>query len=170
MGAKDTAIRHCKISSIDYKTGKMRVTYPDRGDSVSAEIPMISNGCYNMPKVGDTAIVALDGRSGTSGTILGTVWNQQNTPEAYGKENYMRIGMPSAYIDCDLGKVGAQASTITFNSEDTVEIKGGGKVTIKGDTITIEGGGNIEVKAGGSLTLTDSSGSIALSKIIAHCG
>lgn len=169
--ANDTALRQAKVSSIDYKTGKMRVTYPDRSDSVSVEMPMISNNTYNMPNVGDAVMVALDGHGGTSGVVLGTMHNKPISPEAFGKQDYMRIGMPGgSYIDSDIGKIGVNGDTITVKGKTTIDIEGGGAVTIKGDSITIESSGAINIKAGGSLTLTDSSGSIALSKIIAHCG
>lgn len=72
-------IRLGKISSINYADGKARVTYEDRDDSVTSELPFLA-WQYNMPKTGDLVAVACFSNGTVSGVILGPVWNPSNTP------------------------------------------------------------------------------------------
>jgi phage baseplate assembly protein gpV len=74
-----SAIRLGKISSVNYKEGKARVTYEDRDQSVTSELPFLALQ-YHMPEVGDMVVVAclLDGSG--YGVILGQVYGAANVP------------------------------------------------------------------------------------------
>ncbi len=51
----DDVIRIGNVSSVNGTT--VRVTYPDRQDAVTAELPLVGNGVYRVPKVGETVLV-----------------------------------------------------------------------------------------------------------------
>lgn len=78
-----------RVSSIDYERGTYEVTYRDRGQSVTKEINMISNGEYKMPKVGQTVAINHNSNGTEAGVTTGTVWNSSNTP-AEGYEGLFR--------------------------------------------------------------------------------
>ena len=42
-------VRLGNVSSIDYENGLCEVTYPDRDDTVTELVPMLSNREYRMP-------------------------------------------------------------------------------------------------------------------------
>lgn len=75
----EATIRLGKISSINYVAGKARVTYEDRDQSVTAELPFLA-WQYNMPKVSDLVVVACFSNGSVSGVILGPVYGAANKP------------------------------------------------------------------------------------------
>ena len=75
----EATIRLGKISSINYAAGKARVTYEDRDQSVTAELPFLA-WQYNMPKVSDLVVVACFSNGSVSGVILGPVYGAANKP------------------------------------------------------------------------------------------
>ena len=50
-------VRLGNVSSIDYENGLCEVTYPDRDDTVTEMVPMLSNREYRMPEVDDLVVV-----------------------------------------------------------------------------------------------------------------
>lgn len=75
----EASIRLGKISSINYAAGKARVTYEDRDQSVTAELPFLA-WQYNMPKISDLVVVACFSNGSVSGVILGPVYGGANKP------------------------------------------------------------------------------------------
>lgn len=75
-------IRTGKISTIDKAKGVARVLYEDKDMAVSAELPIMCNGIYSLPKIGDTVLVAQLSNGSGSGVIIGNVFNKGNTPDA----------------------------------------------------------------------------------------
>ncbi len=70
-----------KVSSINYETGMMRITYTDKNRSVTRELPMLNYGSqYHMPEIGQSVAVAHLSNGSSRGVILGTVWNKNNLP------------------------------------------------------------------------------------------
>ena len=53
----DATIRLGKISSINYGSGKARVIYEDRDQSVTSELPFLA-WQYQMPRINDLVVVA----------------------------------------------------------------------------------------------------------------
>lgn len=79
-----------KVSSINYKTGMMRVTYTDKNKSVTRELPMLNYGSqYHMPEIGQSVAVAHLSNGSSRGVVLGTIWNKNNLP-AEGKKGICR--------------------------------------------------------------------------------
>ena len=82
-------VRLGNVSSIDYENGLCEVTYPDRDDTVTEMVPMLSNREYRMPEVDDLVVVLHPGDSPEDAVILGTIWNEKIKP-AEGKEKIFR--------------------------------------------------------------------------------
>lgn len=68
-----------KVSSINYPAGTVRVTYPDKDDSVTQEIPLLSFE-YNMPQAGDQIMVLHLSNGTEAGLVLSRYWNAKNQP------------------------------------------------------------------------------------------
>ena len=83
----ETTIRLGKISSINYAAGKARVTYEDRDDSVTSELPFLS-WMYYMPKVNDLVVVACFSNGSVAGVIMGPLWNGGNKPHGGSKGTF----------------------------------------------------------------------------------
>lgn len=79
----EATIRLGKISSINYSTGRARVVYEDRDNSVTSELPFLALQ-YNIPKVSDLVVVACFSNGTVSGVILGPVYNSANLPHQGG--------------------------------------------------------------------------------------
>lgn len=79
-----------RISSINPKTGMARVTYEDRDDTVTDELPMLSFGfIFWMPRVGDPVLVLHMDNGSESGVILGRYYCAENVPPE-GKSEFFR--------------------------------------------------------------------------------
>ena len=87
----DSEIRFGKVSSIDYASGMVRVTYKDKDDSVTMPFAMLNyNDEYRMPKVGEQVAVAHLSNGSSRGVILGTQWNKKNLPHESGESIYRK--------------------------------------------------------------------------------
>lgn len=85
------AIRVGQVSSINYKEGMIKILYKDRDNAVTDELPVISfNDEYKMPQVGDYVLVLHLSNGMEAGYVLGTFWNDGNTPAIYGKNVYRK--------------------------------------------------------------------------------
>lgn len=72
-------IRVGKVSSIDYPSGMVRVTYPDMDDDVTRLIPLFSSE-YAMPPVGALVAVVHLSNGAEAGVVLGRPWSAKLTP------------------------------------------------------------------------------------------
>lgn len=78
-------IRIGKVSSVNYDKGMIRVTYPDRDDSVTAEIPVFSfTDEYKMPPIGAEVLVLHLSNGSAAGVMMGRYWNEKNAPPVSG--------------------------------------------------------------------------------------
>ena len=116
-------IRIGKVSSVNYDQGMIRVTYPDRDDSVTAEIPMFSfTDEYKMPKVGSQVLVVHLSNGAAAGVCLGHYWNEKNVSKATG-EGVFRKELAQAYgeafIEYKDGTVTIHADKIKFDGTVT---------------------------------------------------
>lgn len=72
----DSEIRIGRVSSVDYESGMVRVTYRDKDDSVTINLPTMNfNDEYRMPEPGQDVVVAHLSNGSSRGVLLGTVWN-----------------------------------------------------------------------------------------------
>lgn len=122
-------IRIGKVSSINYEKGMMRVTYPDRDDAVTAEIPVLSfTDEYKMPQIGDEVMVSHFSNGSAAGIVMGRYWNKKNTPrdgkkDVYRKEFDKEQG--KAYLDYDYntGEITIHAKKIKFVIDEDVTVE-----------------------------------------------
>lgn len=125
-------IRIGRVSSIDYKKGMIRVTYPDRDDSVTAEIPVFSfTDEYKMPKVGSNVLVLHLSNGSAAGIMLGHYWNEKNLPPAAGEGVFRKeLGQDygDAYIEYRDGTVTIHANKIVLDGPVSAsgDVTGGG--------------------------------------------
>lgn len=154
-------VRLGNVSSIDYENGLCEVTYPDRDDTVTEMVPMLSNREYRMPEVDDLVVVLHPGDSPEDAVILGTIWNEKIKP-AEGKEKVFR----KEYSNED-GKAYRKFDT---NAKELLDFVDGKKILkaksleikIGSATVTISESGSvkvgspagIEIKASGELKLS----------------
>ncbi len=87
----DSEIRVGRISSVNYDSGMARVTYRDKGDSVTSEFSLITNNDeYRMPEVGQSVLVSHLSNGSSRGVVIGTLWNKKHIPNETGKEIYRK--------------------------------------------------------------------------------
>ncbi len=124
------SMRIGKVSSINYETGMMRVTYTDKNKSVTREFPMLNYGSqYHMPEIGQSVAVAHLSNGSSRGVILGTVWNKNNLP-AEGKKGVYRqdfsktTGAAVQQYTEDTGKMVIKAPNISVIGNNETELEG----------------------------------------------
>lgn len=154
-------VRLGNVSSIDYENGLCEVTYPDRDDTVTEMVPMLSNREYRMPEVDDLVVVLHPGDSPEDAVILGTIWNEKIKP-VEGEEKVFR----KEYSNED----GKAYRKFDANAKELLDFVDGKKilkaksleVKVSGTTVTISESGSvkvnspagIEIKASGELKLS----------------
>lgn len=75
----ENEIRQGKVSAVNYATGMVRVVYHDKDDSVTREIPMLSDE-YNMPAPGDMVLVIHLSNGTEAGVVMGRPWSGKHKP------------------------------------------------------------------------------------------
>ena len=126
-------IRIGRVSSINYPQGMIRVTYPDRDDSVTAEIPVFSfTDEYKMPPIGAEVLVIHLSNGAAAGIVMGRYWNGANPPAAFGPGVFHK----------ELGQAAGEAF-LSYNGKTKT-------LTIHADKIVIDGG----VTLGGAVSGT----------------
>ena len=106
-------VRIGQISSIDYKNGRAKVTYPDRDDDVTAALPFLAYE-YMMPKSGDDVLVLHLSNDGTDGVIIGKMYSSENLPKKYGKGTYDKMLDTVSEIYSKDGAMEITADTLKF--------------------------------------------------------
>lgn len=82
-------VRVGTVSSVDYKAGTVRVTFPDRDNMVSDELPVLIPGGYGksnpIPAAGESVVCLFLGNGLHAGYCLGTFYDElPGTPEQNG--------------------------------------------------------------------------------------
>lgn len=145
-------VRLGNVSSIDYENGLCEVTYPDRDDTVTEMVPMLSNREYRMPEVDDLVVVLHPGDSPEDAVILGTIWNEKIKP-AEGKEKVFR----KEYCNED----GKAYRKFDANAKELLDFVDGKKILkaksleikIGSATVTISEGGDVKITSPASITV-----------------
>lgn len=128
-------IRIGNVSAVNHDSGMVEVTYPDRDDSVTAELPVFSfTDEYKMPQVGSDVLVMHLSNGAEAGVVMGHYWNDNNEPPASG-EGVFHKEMGDSYGDCYMhyedGKLTIYA--------DEIEILGNASVKAQAPSITHDG-------------------------------
>lgn len=154
-------VRLGNVSSIDYENGLCEVTYPDRDDTVTEMVPMLSNREYRMPEVDDLVVVLHPGDSPEDAVILGTIWNEKIKP-AEGKEKVFRKeycnedGKAYRKFDADAKELLDFVDGKKILKAKSLEIKiGSATVTIsESGSMKVDSPAGIEIKTSGELKLS----------------
>lgn len=154
-------VRLGNVSSIDYENGLCEVTYPDRDDTVTEMVPMLSNREYRMPEVDDLVVVLHPGDSPEDAVILGTIWNEKIKP-AEGKEKVFRKeysnedGKAYRKFDANAKELLDFVDGKKILKAKSLEIKiGSATVTIsESGSVKVDSQAGIEIKVSGELKLS----------------
>ncbi len=126
----DTGIRVGKVSSVNYQTGMAQIVYTDKGQAVTAEMPLLNyNDEYNMPTVGSQVAVAHLENGSSRGVILGNVWDKKNTPAESGSGLYRKdfsktTGAAYARYSDESGEYIIHAPAATLNGLNSAKVTG----------------------------------------------
>ena len=160
-------IRVGKISSLNYEKGLARVTYSDRDDAVTKEIPLLTPyGEYYMPEVDDYVYILHLPNGSEAGVILGRYWTKNCTPlEGFQGLRRKDVARKQGkcfwkYTDPDLGH--GNDGKMELHNDDDVALTTDGKMAAqsKGDadlksdgSITVDGKTKIKVNSDGSVEI-----------------
>lgn len=156
----NSVIRIGKVSSVNASAGTVRVTYPDRDDSVTAELPVFSfTDEYKMPKVGSQVLVVHLSNGTSAGVCLGHYWNGSNRSEVTGK-NVFRKELAHSYgeayfdYDEDARKLTIYADKVEIKAKDYVKVDGADAVEVNANTsFAVDSKATALVKAASSVTV-----------------
>ena len=154
-------VRLGNVSSIDYENGLCEVTYPDRDDTVTEMVPMLSNREYRMPEVDDLVVVLHPGDSPEDAVILGTIWNEKIKPaegkkKVFRKEYSNEDGKAYRKFDANAKELLDFVDGKKILKAKSLEIKiGSATVTIsESGSVKVDSTAGIEIKASGELKLS----------------
>lgn len=137
-------IRVGKVSSINYPAGMVKVTYTDKDNSTTQEIPLL-NVEYKMPPVGAQVLVINLSNGGEVGFVLGRPWSEVTKP-VEGFEGLYRKELSNnngeAYVRYVTGQefqLKLPKATISIDNQGNIEIKTKNAVSIESDaSVTIK--------------------------------
>jgi len=122
-------IRVGTVSSVDAALGTVRVTYADKDDMVSDELPVLRlGGTFMMPDPGDRAVCLFLGNGLRSGFYLGTYYTDDDRPPEHTAGNIV--------LDGPVDVKGSLTIEQALNVKEGTEIDG--NVRMKQD-VTIDG-------------------------------
>ena len=125
--AKVEPVGFANISTIDYKKGTATVVYKECEDSVSPELPFLSDE-YDMPDIDDQVIV-LTPQDTTRGIILGKIYHDGNRPKNGKKGIWRKDFKGGGFLQYDV-------ETKHFTVGGSLSIQGslhvGGNLTVDG--------------------------------------
>lgn len=130
----DRTIRIGRVSSVDYGSGMIKVTYPDLDNSVTDDLPYLTfNDEYKMPKVGASVLVVHLSNGSAMGIVAGTYWNSSNNPPVSGNGVYRKdlaqeIG--EAFLQYTESNLQIHAPTITIDASNISLLINGRKITV----------------------------------------
>ncbi|MDC7288546.1 hypothetical protein NXH76_12095 [Blautia schinkii] len=115
------------ISTIDYKNGTATVVYKECEDSVSPELPFLSDE-YDMPDIDDQVIVVTP-QDTTRGLILGKVYHDGNRPVEGRKGIWRKDFKGGGYLQYDFA---SRRFTVGGSLTVTGDLHVGGNLTVSG--------------------------------------
>lgn len=87
----DRTVRVGRVSSIDYDTGMISVTYPDLDGATTVHLAMLTFGDeYKMPGIGDNVLVLHLSSDQSRGVVLGTYWDKGHSSRETGADVYLK--------------------------------------------------------------------------------
>jgi phage baseplate assembly protein V len=125
-------IRTGKVSSINYDKGTVKVTFPDKDDIVTRDLPYLSFE-YNMPDVGDTVLCVFLPNGISKGFCLGQPYSLKNMPVQPGPQYYYKNIYDEAFYQYD-----KNTKTLTIDAENIV-LNAATSIILKSPEITLDG-------------------------------
>lgn len=167
-------IRIGKVASIDEQKATARVTFEDRQDIVSNDLPLVvpftlKDKAYYMPSIGERVICVFNPDAPSRGFIIGSFYADTRLPpikdenktylnyedntliEYDKKEHKLTIKvLEDSQISVDI----YTKSNIIVNCDKnaTINVKGNTSIDTKGNT-SIKTGGSMDITSGGSMTI-----------------
>lgn len=116
MGLIQNLLRIGTVSSVDTTAGMVRVTFPDRDDLVSDQLPVLTRGGWAMgndlPAVGNRVLCCFLGSGLEAGFCLGSYFNDENTPPGNPEQRGVWFEDGSyVYYDKQAGKLVVKANS-----------------------------------------------------------
>ena len=115
-------IRIGKVSSIDYEKGMISVYYEDRTAMVTSTMPVLSNGRYKMPKVGESILVAHLSNGTNAAVVLGIFFNDANAPKMSGQNVYYEELSDNTMISSDGTDITLKISAGSINASTLLNL------------------------------------------------
>lgn len=115
-------IRIGKVSAIDYEKGLISVYYEDRTAMVTGMMPVLSNGRYKMPNIGDSILVAHLSNGTNAAVVLGTVFNEVNVPKVSGQNVYYEEMSDNTMISSDGTDITLKVATGSVNVSTLINL------------------------------------------------
>jgi len=139
MGLAQNLLRIGIVSSVDYTAGMVRVTFPDRDDSVSDLLPVLTPGGWGkgnaIPSVGESVLCCFLGNGIGTGFCLGSYYTDSDLPPAGEQQRGVWFEDGSyVYYDRQTGKLVVKAAS-GVKIEGDLEVTG----SITAQTITRAG-------------------------------
>lgn len=130
----DRTIRIGKVSSVDYGSGMIKVTYPDLDNSVTDDLPYLTfNDEYKMPKVGASVLVVHLSNGSAMGIVAGTYWNSSHRPPVSGKGVYRKDlaqAIGEAFLQYSGSSLQIHAPAITLDASRITLATKSGSITV----------------------------------------
>lgn len=154
------------VSSVNYEAGTVRVTYPDRDDSVTVEIPLLSTIAdeYFMPKVDDQVLVCHLSNGAEYGVVMGRPWDEDHKPAESGEGLYRKdfdrdLGKAFLRYDANSGELKIKAKKIVFEGDESVTtntktMTANASASAKTTSPTITNDGDVTVTKGETVAKT----------------
>jgi len=121
-------IRVGLVNSIDPVKGTVKVFFPDKDNTVSSDLPLLSFE-YNIPSVGDQVVCLFLGNGLERGFCLGSFYSDISPPPVTSENVYRKQFDDGTYIEYN-------------KSNKTLQVASSKPITLKGN-VKIEG--NLEV-------------------------
>ena len=119
-------IRAGVVSAVNVAKHRARVTFEDKDDVVSGELPILTafaekNKCYRLPDVGESVLCLMLPNSTESGEgfIIGSYFNDVDTPNA-NSQDVSRID----FSDGTFIEYNRSSHKLSINCVGDIEIKG----------------------------------------------
>ncbi|MNO15525.1 hypothetical protein D3C76_51910 [compost metagenome] len=135
-------------STVDFESGTITATFPDRQDVVTKDMPVILAGGYgaqnSLPKPGDTVLCLMLGNGLSNGVCLGVI--QDFIPGSATQEGVFFEDGSHIFYDRESGAINIKAvGGAVIESPENVTVKAKNvtaeaeNVTIKAVSVTIDG-------------------------------
>lgn len=123
--AENQTVRLGLVSSVNYKTGMIKVTYPEYDNSVTDSFPCFAFGDeYKMPGIGEEVLVLHLSNGSEAGVVMGKYWNVDNRPPAAGKSLFHKelgAAFGEAYMECLDGRILFHDQDVDITLSDIVK-------------------------------------------------